>query len=205
MFWNNIFELFEKNSFKYLFLLAFCLIIYILTRYVKLLYLFRYCRKLAKLYNGNLEKTHPLFLRIFLNFKEADLKIRFADKELNVMFIRIKPKTTIRFIDANTIQKIRYRKAIVPSSNSKGLSPGSGYAVVYGQGSEVTPKYSFTKFYFKYDRKAVGLILFTENPSGISVFDSSRNNDDIIGDGEMAYSYYVGGRSFIKKWLERNK
>ena len=50
----------------------------------------------------------------------------------------------------------------------------------------------------------LGLILFTENLSGILVFDSPRNNYNIIGDGEMAYSRYIGGRSFIKKWIERN-
>ena len=204
MLWNDILNFVITNGFKFLIVLGFCLIIYILTRYVKLLYLFRYCRKLAKLYNGNLEKTRPLFLRIFFNFKEADIKISFADKELYVMFIRIKPKTTIRFMDANTIERIRYRKAIVPSSNSKGLTPGSGYAIGYGQGSEVTSKSSITTFNFNYNSDALGLILFTENPSEMLIFDSSRNNYNVIGDGEMAYSRYIGGRSFIKKWIERN-
>lgn len=204
MFWNDILDFFIKHGFKFLFVLAFGLIIYILIRYVKLLYLFGYCRKLARLYNGKLEKIHPLFLRIFVNFKEADIKIRFADKKLYVMFIRIKPKTAIRFIDPNTFEKIRYRKAIVPISNSKGLSPGSGYAVEFGQGSEVAPKSSTVNFTFNYNSDALGLILFTENPSEIQVFDSSRNNYNIIGNGEMAYSRYVGGRSFIKKWIERN-
>lgn len=204
MLWNDILNFVITNGFKFLIVLGFCLIIYILTRYVKLLYLFRYCRKLAKLYNGNLEKTRPLFLRIFFNFKEADIKISFADKKLYVMFIRIKPKTAIRFIDSNTFEKIRYRKAIIPISNSKGLSPGSGYAVEFGQGSEVVPKSSTSKFTFNYNSDALGLILFTENPSEIQVFDSSRNNYNIIGNGEMAYSRYIGGRSFIKKWIERN-
>lgn len=204
MFWSDILDFVTKNVAKFLFVLAFWLMIYILIRYAKLLYLLKYCRKLARLYNGKLEKTHPLFLRIFFNFKEPDVKIRFADKELYVMFIRIKAKTTVRFIDANIIEKIRYRKAIVPSSNSKGLSPGSGYAVTFGQGSDVTSKSSITKFNFNYNSDSIGLILFTENPSDICAFDSSRNNYNIIGDGEMAFSRYVGGRSFIKKWIERN-
>ena len=204
MLWNDILTFFIKNGFKFLLVLVFFLIIYILTRYVKLLYLFRYCRKLAKLHNGNLEKTHPLFLRIFFNFKEPDVRIRFEDRELYIMFIRIKPKTTIRFMDANTIERIRYRKAIVPSSNSKGLAPGSGYAVVYGQGSEVTSKSSITTVNFNYNSGALGLILFTEDPSEMWVYDRSCRNYNIIGDGEMAYSRYVGGSSFIKKWIERN-
>ena len=204
MLWNEIWDFVIKNGFNFLFVLGFCLIIYILRRYVKFLYLFRYCRKLARIYNGILEKIHPLFLRIFIDSKEPDVKIRFADKELYVKFIRIKQKTTIRFIDANTIEKIRYRKAIVPNSNNKGLTPGSGYAIVFGQGSEVTPISSTAKINFNYKSDAIGLLLFTENPSGICVFNSSHKNYDIIGDGETAYSYHVGGRNFIKKWIERN-
>lgn len=204
MLWNDILNFLAEKWITILSVLIFCLLAFVAIRYIKILMLFGQCRKLAKLYNGNLEKKRPLFLRIFFNFKEADIKISFADKELYVMFIRIKRKTTIRFMDANTIERIRYRKAIVPSSNSKGLSPGSGYAIVYGQGSEVTSKSSITTFNFNYNRDALGLILFTENPSEMLVFDSSRNNYNIIGDGEMAFFRYVGGRSFIKKWIERN-
>lgn len=204
MLWYDILNFLAENWISILSVLIFCLLVFVAIRYIKILILFGQCRKLAKLYNGKIEKLHPLFLRIFFNFKEADVKISFADKELYVMFIRIKPKTTIRFMDANTIEKIRYRKAIVPSSNSKGLTPGSGYAIVYGQGSEVVSKSSITTINFNYNSDALGLILFTENLSGILVFDSPRNNYNIIGDGEMAYSRYIGGRSFIKKWIERN-
>lgn len=202
MLWNDILNFLAENLGWILVILALVLLTFVSIRYIKILNLFASCRKLAKLYNGKIEKLHPLFLRIILNFKEPDIRIAFNDKELFVMFVRIKSKTSIRFTDINNIEKIRYRKSIVPYSHNKGLSSGS--VVTFNQGSEVTAKSSKFNFEFNCNDSAIKLILFTENVSEIRVYDDVRKNDDIIGDGEVAYAYHVGGRDFLKKWIERN-
>ena len=179
-----------------------CLITFALIRYIKLLSLFKYCRKLSKLYGGKLKKFHPLFLRVIFNFKTPDIKISFNNKDLFIKFIRVKSKTTVRFTSESSIEKIRYKKAIVPSPHNKGLTPS--YVANYSQGSEISAKSSKMNFMFDAPDESIKLILFTENVSEIRVFDMSKVNDSIIGDGEQAYGYYVGGRKFLKKWINRN-
>lgn len=200
--WDSILEFVSGNIIEILFTIVVALLLLIFTRYIKLLYLLKYCRKLAKIYNGELTKTHPLLLKTIFNFKNADVRITFGDKELQVMFLRIKSKTAVRFVSKNTIEKIRYKKAIVPGGSNKGLTPS--YVVNYSQGSEVVEKRAKIKFDFNAHGEVLKLILFTADPSEIRFFDTSKNNDKIIGDGEIAYDYYVGGRSFLKKWIERN-
>lgn len=199
---DSILGLLLDNIVEIIVVIVAVLLFLIIKRYIKLLYLLSYCRKLAKIYNGEVKKLHPLLLKTILNFKNADVKITFGDKELYVMFVRIKNKTVVRFVSENTIEKIRYKKAIVPSSQNKGLTPS--YVVTYGQGSEVSEKRSQMRFDFDQQEESIKLILFTADPSEIRVFDTSKNNDKIIGDGEVAYGYYIGGRSFLKKWIERN-
>lgn len=200
--WSQIVDIFKENWFNIALIAAIVVLAILIARYIKLLSLMKYCRKLAKAYDADLKKSHPLFLKTILNFKKADVKMHFDDKELQVKFLRIKPKTAVRFVSENIIEKIRYKKAVVPSSNNKGLTPS--YVVNYSQGSEVVEKRSKMKFNFSQQGEVLKLILFTADPSEIRVFDASRNNDKIIGDGELAYGYYVGGHNFLRRWLSRN-
>lgn len=200
--WSQIVEIFKEKWFNLVLIAAIVIFVILIARYIKLLSLMKYCRKLARVYDANLKKSHPLFLKTIFNFKNADVKINFDDKELQVMFLRIKPKTVVRFVSENTIEKIRYKKAIVPSGGNKGLTPS--YVVNYSQGSEVTEKRSKINFDFDSQGEMLKLILFTADPSEIRVFEENRNNDKIIGDGEIAYDCHVGGYHFLKRWLKRN-
>lgn len=172
-------------------------------RYLRFQYLFKSCRALAERYEGRLEKTAPLVFRVFKKSKHPDVKMFFAETAVDVMFVRIKKKTALRFRDEHTMEKIRYRKAFPLGGNNRGLFPST--VVTFAGGNEIESLSKLVKLNFPCDDGGLRLLLFTENPSQMWVYDPERKNYDMIGDGETAFGYIVGGRHFLQKWMARNE
>ena len=91
---------------------------------------------------------------------------------------------------------------MIPYNRSKGLAPS--FVDSYGSSIEINSKSSKIKIQFTHSEDSIDLILFTEDTAQIRIFNDAKKNDDVIGNGEQAFGYYVGDRSFLKKWIERN-
>ena len=161
------------------------------------------CRRLSKIHNGEIIKKHLIFPLVFIPRKGADILMNFSSgKSVAVKLICLKPKTTVRFTDDNTVEYIRYRRAIGLQGNNKGLTPS--YRVMGAQGIEVEPLIKKRKIVFSETEDVTKLLFFTNEPSDIFVYDDAVKNYRIIGEGENAFGYIVCGYKFIKKWMERN-
>ncbi len=180
------------------------IICYIITkRYIRLLRMFSDCRQLAKIHNGEIIKKHLIFTLVFIPRKGADILMKFSsEKSVAVKLICLKPKTTVRFTDDNTMEYIRYRRAIGLQGENKGLTPS--YRVMGAKGIDAEPLIRKRKIVFWEPENVKKLLFFTNEPSDILVYDGIVKNYRIIGEGESAFSYIVCGYRFIKKWMKRN-
>ncbi len=171
-----------------------CVLAWILYKYSRLISLYRACRKLSRHYRGRISKLHPLFLLLFFPLKGADIKMSFKSKDVLVKIIPLKKKTSVRFVSDSLIELIRYNSPI--QYRGKRVTPVMG--------GEVRTKRRKKRFSFPADAKSLKLILFTSNPSEMLVYDTERETNFIIGDGETAFAFHVAGYSFLNGWIERN-
>lgn len=173
------------------------LVIIFFVRYIKLMHLYRDCRRLTDMYRGKLTKMRPLFLRALISLDGADLKLDFRSKDVFVKFVFIKQLTTLRFKNAGEVELIRYRR-FVPVRVSRGkISAGGGF---YG---DITRKRKRKKLNFAFPQNAIGLLLFTNDPSEIQVYNRDSGRNELIGNGEWANGYCVGGYGFIGEYVNR--
>ena len=171
-----------------------------LTRYIPLRRLHADTKKLAAAHGGTAEVLRRPISRVFAKPSGADMRLLFGDTTVDVQMYPLKPKTSVRFLDRNTLMLTRYRRAIGIQGN-KGWSPS--YHVMGAKGFDQDS--IIKKLPLSFDTSSdIRLLLFTAEPSEILWYDEAKKNNRVIGDGEIAFGIHVAGSGFLRRWMARN-
>jgi len=173
------------------------------TRYIPLRRLHADTKKLAAAHGGTAEVLRRPISRVFAKPSGADMRLLFGDTTVDVQMYPLKPKTSVRFLDENTLELTQIQRAIGLVFHNKGLTP-RGYAVMGAKGYDGDIIKKRQSLVFPASDNVLRLLLFTAEPSEILWYDEAKKNNRVIGDGEIAFGIHVAGSGFLRRWMARN-
>ena len=173
-----------------------------LAQYLPLRRLHADCKKLAASRGGTAEVLRRPLARVFTQPAGPDMRLRFGDVTVDVQMYPLKPKTSVRFMDENSLVLTQIRRPIGLFSGNRGLSART--AVMGASGFDGGTIVKRQPLDFPASENVLRLLLFTAEPSEILWYDDARKNNHVIGDGELAFGCHVAGSGFLRCWMARN-